>query len=212
MNHKQYTKHLQWHRAIPDFDYDQVIDWAMDLLSKGIESEHILILASFSKPVMKSDIQPYVYGALQELGLEEKYANYSVKANVQYHLEQILQGNNVRKNLSAIYNLFSFDEDELNLYSFYLLYHAWDQLEEINENYYIEDATLDNIESILKEESQIWLDTHIHGLGDYKSKVLVAQADHSSHNTISDNSKHNAILGNSKHSLWKSFVNFIWKN
>lgn len=172
MNHKQYTQHLQWHKAIDAFDYDQVIDWAMDLLSKGIESEHILILASFSMPVMKSDIQPYVYGALIELGLEEKYAGYSVKANVYYHLVQILHGNNIRKNLSAIYNLFSFAQDELNLYSFYLLYHAWNQLEEINENYYIEHATLDNIESILKEESQIWLDAHIHGLGDFKSIVL----------------------------------------
>lgn len=205
MNHDSYTNHLQWHRAIPAFDYDDVIDWAMGQMEKGVESENIMILASFSKPVSSYDIQPYVYEALQELGLEEKYADYSVKANVQYHLEQILHDYNIRKNLSAVYNLFSFDQDEYNLYPFYLLYHAWNQLDEIHENYYVEHATLDNIESILKYESQIWLDAHIHGSKNYQSSIL------GSHTQQIKNPNYNTNLKGSTHSLWHRILDYIKK-
>ena len=44
---------------------------------------------------------------------------------------------------------------------FYLLYHGWDELEQIGENYYFEGANLNNIEEVIKEQAQIWIDKYI---------------------------------------------------
>ena len=87
----KYLQLLPWHHSIEYFDYNITVDWAMHLLNKGIETEHILILASFSKPVISSEIRQYVSYALQELDIEEKYGSYSIQANIHYHIEMILQ-------------------------------------------------------------------------------------------------------------------------
>lgn len=159
----KYTQLLQWHNGVELFDYDQVVDWSMHNLECGIETEHMLILASFSKPVTRDEIKPYVTGALRDLGLEEKYGSYSVLSQTHYYLEQILDDYEIRAHLRRLYELcmkLDFDKELIN---FYKLYHAWIDLETEGHNFYYEEATLENIELILKEEAQKWIDTHIHG-------------------------------------------------
>lgn len=57
-NHDKYTELLLWHNGIENFDYAPAIDWAIELLKKGIETENVLIVASFSKPVEREEIKP----------------------------------------------------------------------------------------------------------------------------------------------------------
>ena len=47
------------------------------------------------------------------------------------------------------------------LMPFYLLYHGWDQLEEIGVNYYFEGAELDNIKELIKEQAKIWIHEYV---------------------------------------------------
>ena len=64
--HQKYTELLQWHKAIEHFDYNPAVDWAIELIRNGVTSENVLIVASFSKPVDREEIRPYIAGALKE--------------------------------------------------------------------------------------------------------------------------------------------------
>lgn len=161
--HEKYTEILQWHKGIEHFDYNPAIDWAIELIGKGIETENVLIVASFSKPVDREEIKPYITGALKELNLPEKYGEYSLVANAHYYLEQILNDCEIRKNLSKLYEICLNADMDIRLMPFYLLYHGWDELEQIGANYYFEGADLDNIEQVIKLQAKIWIAKYVHG-------------------------------------------------
>ncbi|WP_020535593.1 hypothetical protein [Lewinella cohaerens] len=192
-DHKKYTEILQWHNGIEHFDYDLSIDWAIELMRNGIETESVLIIASFQKPVDREEIKPYISGALKELNLEEKYGEHSIISNAHYHLEQILSDYEIRGNLTKLYKLCLNANSDKRLMPFYLLYHGWDELEQIGANYYFEGADLNNIEDVIKEQAQIWIDKYIHGNEDKAEQKI-------------DLSKKEP---NSK-SIWKSVKTF-WK-
>ena len=134
VNHEKYTEILQWHNGIEYFDYNPAIDWAIELIRNGIETENVLIVASFSKPVDRDEIKPYIIGALNELNLTEKYREiqrntekyreYSIIANAHYHLEQILNDYEIRKNLTKLYEICLNADMDRRLIPFYLLYHG----------------------------------------------------------------------------------------
>ena len=155
---EKYTELLLWHKGVDHFDYGPVIDWAIELIRNGQETENVLILASFSKPIDSDEIRPYVSGALKELGLKEKYEAYSSVAQVHYALEQILADVEVRKHLTDLYQLSLESNFEPGLNPFYLLYHAWSSLELDGINYYYEGVTLENIKEVLNQEAEWWVD------------------------------------------------------
>ncbi len=68
---------LKWHRTVEAFDYSIAVDWAIESLQNKIETENILILASFFKPIDKNEIQDYVSAALRDFKEDEHYENYS---------------------------------------------------------------------------------------------------------------------------------------
>ena len=47
------------------------------------------------------------------------------------------------------------------LLDFYLIYHAWSDLEDFGHNYYFDGATLENIEEVTQQRAQEWLNVHI---------------------------------------------------
>ena len=163
IDQEKYTALLQWHNGIEYFDYNPAIDWALELIKKGIETENVLIIASFSRPVDRDEIKPYISEALNELKLTEKYGEYSIVANAHYYLEQILNDHQLRKNLTKLYQICLNADMDKRLMPFYLLYHGWDELEEIGVNYYFEGADLDNKEKVLKEQAKIWIDKYVYG-------------------------------------------------
>ena len=81
-----------------------------------------------------------------------------------YYLDQILNDYEIRKKLTKIYNICLDADMDSRLIPFYLLYHAWGDLEYNGENYYFEGADLSNIEGVLKEQAQIWIDKYVHGI------------------------------------------------
>lgn len=163
------SKLVPYHQGIEHFNYDLTVDWAIDLIENGKETDNILMLASFSKPVDSVEIRPYVSAVLADLGLEEKEGDEAIFALIQYYLSRIINGDSIRGNLTLLYNLFlekdGFNKDDnFGLMPFYLLYHGWSELEDIGANYYFEGADLDNIEDVTKEQAQIWIDKFINGI------------------------------------------------
>jgi len=160
-NITKYTELLRWHKAVKLFDYNLAVDWAIEMIRNGIETENILIVASFSKPVDRDEIKPYISAALNDLKLEEIVEQYSVISHAHYFIQQILDNYKVRSNLTALYNLHLDNNFPESTTAFYLLYHGWSDLESVGYNYYYVGATLENIESILKDEARLFVSKYI---------------------------------------------------
>jgi len=153
---------IQSHKELEHFDYSKAVDWAIELIQQGKETDNVLILASFSEPIDRFEISPYVTSVLNDFGLEELDYRSAVIAEIHYRLNEILNDRQIRKNLQSLYQLCVDNDYELGLMNFYLIYHGWDELEEIGVNYYFEGGDLDNIEEVLKNEARKWIQTYVH--------------------------------------------------
>lgn len=151
-------KLIQCHLSIDYFDYDFAVDWAIDLIRQGKETENILMLASFSKPVDSNEIRSYVSAVLDDLKLEEKHGEAAITSKIYFELAEILNGISIRKNLESLYKLCLAYDHNYGLSPFYFLYYAWLELVEIRVNFYYEGANLENIEALLKKEASDWID------------------------------------------------------
>ncbi|MCF8298412.1 MAG: hypothetical protein K9J13_12770 [Saprospiraceae bacterium] len=169
------SKLIQSHKAIENFDYDLAVDWAINLIEQGKETENILMLASFSKPIDRFEIKPYVSAVLNDFKLEELEGNEAIIAITHYHLTEILSNNSIRKNLQSLFQLYIDNDHKPELMNFYLLYYAWNELEEYGVNYYYEGANLDNIEEVLKNEAKNWMEKYINGKIEIKTKKILIE-------------------------------------
>jgi hypothetical protein len=163
MNKKQeILKLIQSHKALEPFDYRLVVDWAIDIIREGKETENVLILASFSNPIEKYEISPYVTAVLNELGLEELQCDDALIAQAHFLLYKILRNEAIRENLKSLSQLCINNNFEKRIMDFYLLNHGWRELEEIGVNYYFDGADLDNIEEVLKKAAKKWIDKYVY--------------------------------------------------
>jgi hypothetical protein len=153
-------KLIQSHKGFSSFNYDLTVDWAIELLNNDIESENIYMLASFSKPVDSIEIKPYVSAVLRDLELPEKEGKEAIISKIEYHLAEITQNNPIRRNLRELYEISLENNYGFGLGKFYLLYHAWIELDEMEVNFYYDGADKSNIEDIIKAEAEIWASEH----------------------------------------------------
>ena len=155
------THKIKLHRTITPFNYDMTVDWALELLNEEVETENILILASFSKPVDSEEIQPYVSAVLNDLGIDEKAAIENPLAYINFYIDQIRKKQNIRINLKEMNDLCVHYDYKFGLSPFYLLHYAWQDLETEGFNFYYEKATLDNIEEIACIEAREWSNKYV---------------------------------------------------
>lgn len=167
MTHKQETlKLIRAHQALDPFNYKIAVDWATELIREGKETDNILILASFSEPLEKQEIRPYVTAVLDDLGIKEIPCTDEVIAKTHFQLLKILKDTDIRNSLGLLSQICVANDFDPRIMNFYLLHHAWNELEEIGANFYFDGADLDNIGSILKKEAEKWIDRYIHGKED----------------------------------------------
>lgn len=154
---------IQSHKALELFDYKLAVDWAIDLIGEGNETDNVLMLASFSEPIDKYEISPYVTAVLNDLELEELECDDALIAQTHFFLSKILKNEAIRENLHSLSQVCINNDCDKRIMVFYLLYHGWRELEEIGANYYYEGANLNNIERVLKNEARIWIDKYVFG-------------------------------------------------
>ncbi len=94
-------KIIQSHKALIPFNYKIVVDLAIDLIQEGNETDNILMLASFSEPIDRFEISPYVTAVLNDFGLEEIKCKDDLIAKTHYLLTEILRDNLLRENLRS---------------------------------------------------------------------------------------------------------------
>ena len=202
---------IQSHKELEHFDYSKAIDWAIDLIRQGKETDNVLMLASFSKPIDRFEISPYVTNVLNDLGLEELDYKSAVIAEMHYHLNEILNDREIRKNLQSLYQLCVDNDYESGLMNFYLIYHGWDELEEIGVNYYFEGADLDNIEEVLKKEARKWIDKYVHGIKDESIEQERAEEKEKTLHTTKDINKRSGSAKRNNNTFKKLWSRLIGK-
>lgn len=164
MNDKQEIQKLvQSHKTLEPFDYKIAVDWAIGLIQEGKETDNVLMLASFSEPIERYEISPYISAVLNDFGLKELECDDVLIAQTHFLLIKILRNEATRENLHSLSQVCINSDYDKRIMDFYLLYHGWRELEDIGANYYYCHADLNNIETILKLEAILWIDKYIHG-------------------------------------------------
>lgn len=151
------TRLAQSHLGFEPFNYDFAVDWATELLRKGVISENIQMLASFSTPTDSWEIKPYVQKVLREFNLEEYLEEDAIQNLVYHHVDCILNEENVMFHLKQLCQLcIDFDYED-SIYPFYLLKFSWDDLEELGTSYHNHEVTFQNFHEILLKEAKGWM-------------------------------------------------------
>ena len=143
---------------IPNFNADECVDWAIEMISLGHESPSLYILAGLNKPTNYFETVEYLTAALAELHLKVKASNEGILSYSSYFIEKIANGDNVKENLKEVYKYSQSRDFEKLIYDFYLLYWAWDDLDYGNETQeYWPDANKENINSIVMTTANKWV-------------------------------------------------------
>ena len=80
INRQNISSLIRFHNGIEQFNYDLTVDWAIDLLKSGIETDNIFMLASFSKPVNSDEVKPYLSAVLNDLKIDKTYRRICTKS------------------------------------------------------------------------------------------------------------------------------------
>jgi len=133
------------------------VKWAYEMMLAGFETEHLVILAGMEEPFDFFEMQNLTDKVLGELDLD--YANIELvtKDYVAYVSIQALEGKlNVG---NAFYTLKSLYQ-ELNhfqpLTECYLLYHAWEELQTGNDQWYLDKVDQSNLDQVIEYYFRKW--------------------------------------------------------
>jgi len=143
---------------IPDFNTNECIDWAFEMVSLGYDTPSLLILAGLNKPSNYFQTIEYFNKTLAELKLKAKSGKEAILSYSIYLIKKIALGEEIKDNLAELYRFCSSKDYEDPIYDFKLLYWAWDDLNYKNEQQsYWPGATLDNIDILIKKTAEQWL-------------------------------------------------------
>jgi len=149
------------YKEIANFNTDDCIDWAIELLKNNIETPNLLILAGLSKPTNYFETVSFLEASLHELGIEAAKGEKALIYYCYYYIKRISESVDVRNNLDLICQFCINQNYERNIFDFYLLHWAWDDFDYGNTyTDYWNTATKDNIEPIVIQTAKDWIIKH----------------------------------------------------
>jgi hypothetical protein len=144
---------------IPDFNTDESVDWAFEMVELGYNTPSLLMLAGLTKPTNYFHAIEYLKAALQELNLEVKFGKEAIISYGSFYITKIAAGNEVKRNLEEVYILNQSLDHEKTLYDFSTLHWAWGDLDYRDDyQYYWEGANKGNIKAIVIDSAKKWLE------------------------------------------------------
>ena len=143
------------HSEIPDFKTDDCIDWAIDMLKLGYDTENLRILAGISKHTYHDEIDQYLKATLTELGPTEIQGDEGIQIYCTCLVKNIIKGTKIKESLRDIYECCIANDMERSIFDFWLLYWAWQDLDYGMEyQRYWDGADKNNIEQIVVETAK----------------------------------------------------------
>ena len=144
--------------------YNDVVDWAIDMLQYGYETENLLILAAITKPTNYFECKPYFEKVLDELSLKPVCGETAQYYYSWQFMTNIIQGRDVRQNTRVLGDSYLYESDVTDLYDYALLNWAWEDLERYSDGrtqyYWDDDLSIDSIEQYVMEHTKMLLNRH----------------------------------------------------
>ena len=139
-------------------DIDQTwVDWAVDMLMAGYDTEHLTILAGEREPFNQFQMQELTDKVLTELQLDYSDKDQTIKNYACYLIDKSLDGELDNFKVLDILKDICIELDyEKYLYAFYSLYFAKDDLSYSENQWYWDGATRENIEKIITDYFTNW--------------------------------------------------------
>ena len=161
----KYTRMAQSYKVFEPFNFDFVVDWAIELIEKGVFNENILILSSFSKPTDSWEIKPYLQKALKELNLKEFEDKEAVYNYAYFFVMSILkEEGSLLSHIETLCELCIDTNYNESIFPFYLLKYSWEDLSDLGTSYHYGGVTFNNYKTTAIKEAQIWMDNFETGI------------------------------------------------
>ena len=148
-------------RALQQDSAEDWIDWALEMMEAGFESEHLIILAGLSPSLNRFEFDDIVTKTLKELSLDRFSEDEKVNGYIYYFISEALQGQistkAVLQNCRKICQLRDYDDA---FYPFYLLAYAQEELDEFGVQFYWQDANSDNLDLIINTQFLEWINDY----------------------------------------------------
>ena len=126
------------------------ITWAMDMLTAGFETEHLAIFAGESEPFNQFQLQSQAEKVFSELELDYSNKDQVIRNYACYLIDKALNKQMESFNVLNILKDICIELDYAKyLYDFYSLYFAKDDLKFSENQWYWNDATRENIDTII---------------------------------------------------------------
>ena len=156
------TYKMLGHTVVESFDYNDAIDWAIQMLQAGYETPSILLLAGTTKPTNYFDTESTLTSAFNELHIPMPIEEHAIIAYATYYALQLKAGKDIKQNLEVLSELaFMEGESYHRMSDFSLLRDAWTHIDDLfYEQLYWPAVNEDNIEDITKECANDWLEEH----------------------------------------------------
>ena len=135
------------------------LEWALEMMEAGYESDNLYILAGITKPYNQFELQELTDKVLADLNLETSDKSLTIRNYVYYILSKTI--NEPSKYLESLKEVkdicIGLDMDKEYM-DFYLLYFAKDDLNELENQWYWDGADRNNIDKIINEKFQEYID------------------------------------------------------
>lgn len=133
------------------------IDWALEMMEAGFESEHLFILAGLSPKLNRFEFDEIINKTLKELYLDKATNEEIINGYIYYLVSEALNGKLstaiVLDKLRSLCQDRNYDEE---LFAFYLLAYAQEELDELGVQFYWQDADKSNIDLIIRDKFLDW--------------------------------------------------------
>jgi len=149
------TQIVRCHNSWQGFDYQLAIDWAIEQIRKGTETDNILIVAACSASDSRYEISPHVSAALRDLNLSEYDEASAMRLRIQNHVVHILNETDIRNHLYSLYRIAMETGVRKDVRAFYFLYHGWNELDASGADLYY-GTKKETVVADVKKEAEIW--------------------------------------------------------
>lgn len=134
------------------------VEWALEMMEAGYESNNLYILAGITKPYNQFELQELANKVLADLNLDISDKSLTIRNYIYYILSTTInEPSKYLLTLMEIKDICIELDMEKEYMDFYLLYFAKDDLNESENQWYWDGADRNNIDEIIKDKFQEYI-------------------------------------------------------
>jgi hypothetical protein len=136
---------------------DDFVDWAIDMLQLGHDSQSLILLAGLSKPTNFFESRDLLIASFSELNLQLKTNEDGIISFSKGYVESIANKSEIRKNLNILKDLCIGNDYENSIFDFYSLYFCWDVFDSGEDQQGYWETTPGTIEETVIDRAKKWM-------------------------------------------------------